>query len=121
MSEPWFDGPTAGLVGGVFGGLAGLWGGAVGTVGGWLVPRGRGRGTAFALLGVGAVLGLLLVGLGVAAVVAGQPSHVWYAFLLPGGLLTALGFGFIPVMQGRFRAVEEQRMARQNAMSGVGE
>src|SRR6266853_5287391 len=83
MTEPWFD-PNhyAWIPGTAYGCIAGVMGGLVG----WLAPRGRARrfirvawlthwATAYALLG-----------LGIAALLNGQPWGVWFGLLLPGAI-----------------------------------
>ena len=116
MSEPWFDDRTAGLVGGIAGSLAGLWGATFGCLAGWLVPQCRGQALLRGLLGVGLATGLILAGVGVWALVRDQPYHVWYPFLLLGVLLTGLSGGGLATIHKAYRAAEEQRMARQNAV-----
>lgn len=116
MSVPWFDEPTAGLVGGVIGSLVGLWGAAVGTLSSLLIPRCRGRGWLMGLLRGGLVAGGLLVAVGFAALMAGQPGYVGFVFGLSGVMLGGLAAAFLPVLGRRYRLAEEQRMDRQDAV-----
>ena len=83
----WFDGRTTGIIGGVLGIFWGLYGGAVGCVGGFLVPRGKGRKLMAGMLIFGFVMGLVHLLAGLAALLFfRQPYHVWYPFVLVGGI-----------------------------------
>lgn len=108
--EPWFDGPTAGLVGGIGGSLIGVWGGVFGSLCGWLVPKGRGKGFLLGSQIVQAVLGVALLLTGVTALAMGQPYHVWYGFLLSGVLMTLLGAMFFFTLRKRYRDTELRKM-----------
>ena len=111
--EPWFDpNQYAWIPGTVFGATAAIMGGMVG----WLVPRGRGRrfiltawismwAAAFALLGVG-----------VPALMNGQPWGVWYAFLLPGVVGVAVMGGTLLVILKSYREIEQRRLAAKDLL-----
>lgn len=96
----WFSGRSAGLIGGIGGGLIGLWGALIGI----LASRGKARnfvlGSANALLVIGIAS---LVG-GVAAVATAQPYAVYYPLLLIGIILVVV-FG---KMRGNLSARYEQ-------------
>ena len=109
-AEPWFDPNVAGLAGAIMGTAGGVWGGAVGVAGGLLVPKGKGKGLVFGLLWLGVAAGAACGGLGLAALLAGQPYELWYSFLLPGVLLLGLSVPFLFVMRNRYRQVELRRM-----------
>lgn len=109
MTEAWFDGATAGLVGGSIGTAIGVWGGAVGTLSSWLVPKCRGRRLLFGLLGFAVAAGLALLITGLVALVAGQPYHVRHPFDFAGVMLA--GFGGYGWWLTRYRVAEERRMA----------
>lgn len=114
MTEPWFDDQTAGLVGGGIGSLVGVWGAVVGCLAGWLIPRSRGRRVIFGLLSLGVAAGAVGLAAGITAAADGQPRHVWYAVGFPGFMLLQLAVPFVFVARGRYRRVEEQRMAAQD-------
>ena len=112
MSEPWFDGPTAGLVGAIVGSAAGILGALYGGVGcGYFVTRGRAKpwvlGAHCAIIG----FGLALVAVGVVALAGGQPYHVWYPFLQPGAILALLFGALLPVVRHQYRRAEERKVA----------
>jgi len=101
----WFGNSTAGLLGGLGGGLIGLWGALIGI----LSSRGKARrfvlGSANALFVIGIAS---LVG-GVAALATTQPYAVYYPLLLIGIILVAV-FG---KMRGRLSARYEQLELKQ--------
>ena len=111
----WFSERGAGWAGGILGGGIGVLGGLFGTLGGLLIPKGKGRrlimGMAAALFALG--LGLTLTGL--YALVTGQPRHVWYAFLLPGGLLTILTPVLRNTVRNGYAQAELRKMQAQDA------
>lgn len=86
----------------------------MGAVVGWLVPRGRARGLIvrawFALWAVAVVLLLM----GIAARLNGQPWGVWYALLLPGAVGTVVVGANSLVILKRYREVEERRLAAKD-------
>ncbi|QDU20485.1 hypothetical protein [Urbifossiella limnaea] len=109
-AEPWVDPVVMTWAGGIGGGVVGLWGAALGTAGSRLVPKGKGQAFVFGLLGVGAVVGVLLLGFGLVALAADQPYPVWYGPTLAGGLLVALSVPFAFIIRGRYRDVELRKM-----------
>ncbi len=86
-SVEWFSRRTGGVVGGILGGICGTFGGIIGCLSGFLVPRGKGRRLMTWLFIFAAVMGFLQLGVGLSALLLGQPGHVWYPFVLVGGLL----------------------------------
>ncbi len=108
--DAWFDERTAGILGGVIGGLIGIWGGVV--VGGmswWYIQKGLKK-LAYSLWGVTVSAGLILLLIGLAALWLGQPRHVWWLFLL-GGAITLAVFGWmIFVFRARFAQRERQML-----------
>jgi len=102
----WWSKRTAGLVGAILGSLIGLAGAALGTF------AGRGRARRFvlsALVGM-VVLGALLLGIAGAALIAGQPSHVWYPTLLGGAIPFVLGVALLRPLRRRYAEIELRRM-----------
>src|SRR4051794_31913308 len=81
MNEPWFD-PIyyAWIPGTLLGTLGGIWGSLIGT----LAPRGKGKVAVLTSLGILLAASVACLGLGIMALVAGQPYGVWYGLLLPG-------------------------------------
>ncbi len=83
---------------------------------GWLAPRGRARGFIvrawFALWAVAVVLLLM----GIAARVNGQPWGVWYALLLPGAVGTlVVGVNSVVILKS-YREVEERRLTAKDLL-----
>ena len=106
---PWFDNP--GLVGGLLGASIGVLGGGIyGPLVGTLAPRGRARTFVFGYHTALIIAGITLIGLGLTALLKGQPYGVWYALLLPGLLLTVLLGCLTPVLRTRYREAEMRRL-----------
>lgn len=102
----WWSGSTAGMFGGIGGTLLGLLGAAIGV----LTGVGKGKHVVLTLSAIMAAAGgLVLIG-GLAAVVTGQPYHVFYPLLLLGGMMSVGGTVSLFVAPGRFRDHELQRM-----------
>ena len=105
-SNAWFDPTTGGLVGGLVGSALGLLGGLIGL----LLWLGRSRGLAMGLLVGMLLVGVAALGVGLAAVLSGQPYAVFYPFLLLGGLgLVLAGLG-LAVGRRRYQSLELARM-----------
>ncbi len=112
MNAPWFDPNTFGAWFGAIGGtIGGLLGAGVGTIGGILLPRGKGRGLVMGMLVLMIVLGLASLGFGLVALVAGQPYGIWYGPVLTGLIGSILGGGLVGTMGQIARAVEQRKMA----------
>jgi hypothetical protein len=111
MSEPWFNpdmfGAYFGGIGGSLGGVfCGTWGAAVGC----LAPRGKvktlivGIGWFILAVGVGAL------GLGLVALVAGQPYGIWYAPLLLGSVVSIVTGILLPMVYLRYRQADLRKL-----------
>jgi len=88
----------------------------MGAMVGWLVPRGRARGFILgAWFAVWAVAVVLLL-LGIAARVNGQPWGVWCALLLPGAIGTLVVGANSLVILKRYREVEDRRLAAKDLL-----
>ena len=102
----WFGGRSAGLIGGIGGGLIGLWGALIGI----LAARGKARqfvlGSANALLIIGIAS---LVG-GVAAVATAQPYAVYYPLLLIGIILVVVCGKMRGNLSARYEQLELKKM-----------
>ena len=107
----WWGGSLAGLVGGIAGSLIGCLGGLIG----WLSSRGRARRFVLGTMRLLIVLGLAALGLGVYAVLEGQPSAVFYPLLLIGIICVAVLGGLFPGIRRRYDELELRRMRAQDA------
>jgi hypothetical protein len=114
--QPWFE--NQGLVGGLLGAGAGIMGGIYGTAVGLLAPQGKARGFVFGMHFTFLALGVLLLVAGVTAVSTGQPYGVWYALLLPGGLITFLMLMFLPMVRMRYQQAEHRRLEAEEFRRG---
>lgn len=85
----WWSEREAGVIGGLVGSAGGLIGGLIG----WLGSRGRARRFVFALIYTAMGAGAACLAIMVAALVAGQPFHVWGTLLILGLTLLVV---FIP-------------------------
>ena len=99
-SGAWWTETQAGLIGAAGGILAGLAGTVVGVLG---AKRSRRHLTRGILIG-GIVVGGVLTAVTLAAIVSGQPRHVWYPLGLLGVILLVVDGLLLP----RIRAVTEQ-------------
>lgn len=102
----WWSERTSALVGAILGSAIGLAGAAVGTLAG----RGRGRRLVLAALVGMVVVGAVLLVVAGAALIAGQPSHVWYPALLGGAISFALGVALLRPLRRRYAEIELRRM-----------
>ena len=82
MNE-WFPSSYAWIPGTVGGLLGGLWGSMVGI----MSSRGKGRALVFASYWVLLLVGSASLVTGAAALILGQPLHVWLGLLIIGGVL----------------------------------
>ena len=110
MPDWWFD-PTfyawfGALAGGVGGTLAGLFAG----LSVLLVRRNQGRMLVFGGCVLFLILALIILGYGLAALVAGKPWSIWWGPVYGGGVSTAAFCFMIPLMRKRYRQAEEQRL-----------
>ena len=86
----WFEAQTAGLIGGIAGGVIGVCGGIWGAMVGLYARKGKFK--TFALTFAAVLIGLGVVSLcaGILALATRQPYHVWYPFMLMGVILVAV-------------------------------
>ena len=59
---------------------------------------------------IGAILGVIALNIGVAAIGVGQPNHMWFPLLLGGGLLVVVFGSLSRTMPGRYEQLELQKM-----------
>ncbi len=83
----WFDGRTSGVIGGVLGAIGGIYGGVIGCLCGFLAPRGKGKRWIKGLFLSGIIFAIVYLIFGICALILGQPYHVWYPFVLVGGIM----------------------------------
>lgn len=114
----WWSGPMSGLIFGLVGSFIGLIGAGVGVVVGIGAPRGKWRGVATALHAIGGVIGLAMVSLGVAALIAGQPFHVWFFAMQCGVIGSVLFIGLYFMVTRRVYLMHEQRRMDARLMQG---
>jgi peptidoglycan/LPS O-acetylase OafA/YrhL len=101
--EPWFSTETA------------TYFGAIGAICGVMVPKGKGRSFILPMLLVLACLGVVVLGVGVVALVLGQPYAIWYPFMLL-GFIPAVVFGSLDPGMKRLYAQAEQRQLEADAL-----
>ncbi len=107
----WWSEPSAGLVGGIGGGLLGSMGAVIGVLAGCGAARKLVVGLCIAIIAVGA-LSLITGGI---ALLMGQPWYVYYPFLL-GGVIGVAVCGFnLPALRRRYDALELRRMTALDA------
>ncbi|MBI2808590.1 MAG: hypothetical protein HYX68_26680 [Planctomycetes bacterium] len=109
--QPWWSEQAAGWLGGIVGGSLGLLGAAFGICAGLGVAR---RVVQFSAL-AGALVGVIILLIGVGALASGQPYHVYYPALLIGGIM-AFVFGLnYPIIKRRNEQMELQKMTAMDA------
>jgi hypothetical protein len=106
----WFDGATAGIIGGIVGTACGIYGAALGSLAGFLIPRGRGRKFLLGMIVCTNIIGITSILIGISALLLGQPYHVWYGFVLLGGIFVFVFFPFFFVIPNAYRQAELRRM-----------
>lgn len=111
MSEPWYDPNMFGaLFGSIVGGGGGSLAGILGALAGTLAPRGIGRPWILGAMWCFVAVGIALFGLGLYALLMGQPFGIWYGPLLSGVIFTIVVGCLIPVVRMRYRQAEERRL-----------
>jgi hypothetical protein len=108
----WWSERTAGLVGGIGGGVLGIMGGFIG----WLSWRGRARSLVLGLMYGMFAIGIITLVLAGISLSASQPYPVYYPLLLGGGLLTLLSLVGLPSVRKRYEQIELQKMSAADAL-----
>ncbi len=108
MIVPWFD-PN--LYAWIPGTLLGVVGGTLGAVTGTLAPRGKARRLVLGLYVAVIVMCACLLGVGVVALLAGQPYGVWYGLGFPGLLGIVVVGALYPMARRHYREAEARRLA----------
>ncbi len=107
----WFDSNTAGLVGAIVGsGIGVVVGGIGGPLAGTLAPRGKAKKLVIGFYVACLALGVIFALAGVAALVMGQPFHVWFVFAMPGALTATLTGALLPVVLNRYAQADQRRL-----------
>jgi MFS family permease len=118
MTE-WFSGPESGTLGAILGGSVGIIGGGIGgPLMGYFVPKGRAKPFILGFLWFWLVLGVALLITGFVALAQSQPYHVYYPFLLCGGMASVVMGTLIPVITRQYRAAEKRRLAAEEFRRG---
>ena len=102
----WWNDRTAGLIGGIGGGILGCLGGLIGTLGG----LGKARRLTMELTVLTILLGVAALAAGIVAVALRQPYGVYYPLLLVGGIATAVMGSSLPALRRRYQQIELQKM-----------
>ena len=111
MSEPWFEPNTfRALYEAIGGGVGGTLMGCFGGLAGYLAPKGKGRRFVLGTMFVLAILGLIQLGIGLVALLTGQPYDIWYPMVLVGGIMTVVIWPLVPVVRHRYTQAEHRRM-----------
>ncbi len=105
----WFTEQQAGMIGGIIGTCIGCWGGLIGCMSTFCVRKGLKK-LIYALFGICIAAGFVLTIAGLVALFTKQPYHVWYAFLLPGGLAMVIPASLLPTMRKRFTEYEMRQI-----------
>ncbi len=117
MTE-WFSQQQAGYIGGFGGAAIGLIGGVYGGLIGLMVQRGIGRRTMMTIHITLIGLGITTLLTGLTALVLGQPYHVWYPFVLGGGVLTCVLGALLRVVRMRYRHSEQRKLEAEALRRG---
>ncbi|MDH3612041.1 MAG: hypothetical protein OEU90_08190 [Gammaproteobacteria bacterium] len=106
LSGQWFGNRSAGLLGGIGGGLIGLWGALIGI----LASRGKARRFVLASANALFVIGIASLVGGMVALATAQPYAVYYPLLLI-GIILAVVFGKMRgSLSARYEQLELQKM-----------
>lgn len=107
----WFDTQTAGLIGAIAGSAMGvLFGGIGGPMAGYFAPRGKHKPLVMGYFIAWGVLGVIALAVGLVAVFSDQPQHVYYPFLMVGGLCALLSAILTPVIAKQYRRADERKL-----------
>ena len=116
----WFSEQQAGLWGGILGGgLGAILGVLGGGVGGVLIAKGKCKKLVTGFFAVFLLIGLMLLGIGVWALIRDQPRHVWFVLIHPGVLLSSLSGAFLPLISGFYRKAEQRRLDAEQIRRGI--
>jgi uncharacterized membrane protein YfcA len=85
----WFDAQMTGLLGAVLGSVAGVCGGILGVMAGVFARKGKFKKLVLTFAAALIAFGAMSLSAGIIALMMQQPYHVWYLFMIPGGILVA--------------------------------
>jgi len=104
--EIWFSESTANIIFPIIGGGLSILFGLYGTFGGIFAPKGKFKrlilSAAIAFIAIGAIM--LITGL--FALISKQPYHVWYPFILTGGIILPILVPNYFILKKRFSKIE---------------
>jgi len=111
----WWTEVQAGMIGGIVGGGVGgiLYGAIGGGVCGPLAGKGLARRFVMGYITACAALGVVLLGIGLYALVIGQPFHVWFVPVQIGLLGSTLGIGGYFLFRRIYRQHEQRTLAAE--------
>ena len=109
----WFDQQTSGMIGGIAGTFIGACGGLIGFMSGYCARKGLKK-LFFGMIIFILTICLILFLVGITALILRQPYHVWYTFLLPGGLGGVIIATLLPLIKKRFTECELRQMQSQD-------
>ncbi len=110
----WWSSRAGGLIGGIGGGAFGLFCGVLGLLSG----LGRGREPMMKVMLALCLLGVATAGVGVLALILGQPYAVWFPLVLLGGLVAVVCGGMRPILYRSRRQAELRAMQAADAGGG---
>ena len=111
----WWTPEQAGFMGAILGGgfggvmLGGIGGGVCGTLAG----KGLARGFVVNYLRTMGAIGVILLLAGIVGASIGQPYHVWYPLVLPGGLASFLVIVILKNIVVHYDKHEKRRLAAE--------
>ena len=118
MSE-WWPIQSTGMIFGIAGGACGVLGGIFGTAVGVLVPRGRGKPFVYCCLALLCSIAISSIGLGVTALVIGQPRHVWMWPTLLGVIMLTSVLPSGLMIPRWYRQAEQRRLEAAELRRGL--
>lgn len=107
----WFSARSAGLIGGIGGGLLGLWGALIGV----LSSRGKARGFVLGSANTLLIVGIACIIAGVIALASTQPYAVYYPLLLIGIIVVAVISKLRGALSAQYEQLELKRMQSMDA------
>ena len=110
QGSEWWDKRKGGILERIIGSVVGIFGGLIGCLVGIFAPRGKGRKWIFGLVIFGIVTGFALLMIGVVALCLAQPRHVWYPFVICGGVMSFGSAGVLLIIRRAYALVERRRM-----------
>ncbi len=105
----WWSDRAGGFVGGIGGAVIGILGGLIG----WLVARRKARAFTLGAMRFFVAFGVVLIGVGVAALATSQPYGVTYPIVLSGVILVVVFGALLP---GARRAYADHELRRMRAL-----